>query len=166
MSDLGSPESSSVEEGSAVGAGSAAVEPLATDGGSATDGGWRAAVALLAVVFFASVGTNVGVLFAIPFLLLVGVRGMRGGAMFAAVLLAMLVTVSGVRDGVWFIDRAWALLLGGCFVALSLARPASKPSTRALLAVFGAGAVTAGFVMLRAGAWSALDWAINDRAQL
>jgi len=133
----------------------------------ATEGvGWRGAAALLAVVFFASVGTNVGVLLAIPFLLLVGVRGMRGGAMFAAVLLAMLVTVSGVRDGVWFIDRAWALLLGGCFVALSLARPASKPSSRALLAVFGAGAVTAGFVALRAGAWSALDWAINDRAQL
>ena len=133
----------------------------------ATEGvGWRGAAALLAVVFFASVGTNVGVLLAIPFLLLVGVRGMRGGAMFAAVLLAMLVTVSGLRDGVWFIDRAWALMLGGCFVALSLARPASKPSSRALLAVFGAGAVTAGFVTLRAGAWSALDWAINDRAQL
>ena len=161
MSDLGSPESSSVEEGLPVGAGSAA------GGSSATEGvGWRGAAALLAVVFFASAETNVGVLLAIPFLLLVGVRGIRGGAMFAAVFLAMLVTVSGVRDGVWFIDRSWALLLGGCFVALSLARPASKPSTRALLAVFGAGAVTAGFVTLRAGAWSALDWAINDRAQL
>jgi len=127
--------------------------------------GWKGAAALLAIVFFASV-PNVGVLLAIPFLLLVGVRGVRGSAMFAAVVLAMLVTVSGVRDGVWFIDRAWALLLGGCFVALSLARPASRPSTRALLSVFSAAAVTAGFVALREGAWSALDWAINDRAQL
>ncbi len=167
VSDLGSPENSSVEEGLAVGGDSGAAGSSAPGGGLATEGvGWRGAAALLAVVFFASVGTNVGVLLAIPFLLLVGVRGMRGGAMFAAVVLAMLVTVSGVRDGVWFIDRAWALLLGGCFVALSLARPASKPSSRALLAVFGAGAVTAGLVTLRAGAWSALDWAINDRAQL
>ena len=134
-------------------------------GSSAEGGGWKGAAALLAIVFLASV-TNAGVLLAIPFLLLVGVRGIRGGGMFVAVVLAMLVTVSGVRDGVWFIDRAWALLLGGCFVALSLARPGSKLSTRALLAVFGAGAVTAGFLALRAGAWSALDWAISDRTQL
>ena len=167
MSDLGSPERSSVEEDLAIGARSALGGSSPADRGLAQEGvGWRGAAALLAVVFFASVGTNVGVLLAIPFLLLVGVRGIRGGAMFAAVLLAMLVTMSGVHDGVWFIDRAWALLLGGCFVALSLVRPASKPSTQALLAVFGAGAIMAGFVTIRAGAWSALDWAINDRAQL
>ena len=135
------------------------VEVAAGEGSS-----WRGAAALLAVVFFASV-TNAGVLLAIPFLLLVGVKGMRGLGTFAAVLLAMLVTVSGVRDGVWFIDRAWALILGGWFVALSLARPASKPSTWALMAVLGAGTVTAGFIAVRAGAWSALDWAITDRVQ-
>jgi hypothetical protein len=176
VSDLSSPEVPAGEEGSGTPGGVtteggmpadgdwATDRGLVTEGGMATGGGWRGAAALLSVVFFASV-TNVGVLLAIPFLLLVGAKGMRGGATFVAVLIAMLVTVSGVRDGVWFIDRAWAVLLGGCFVALSLARPASKPATRALLAVFGAAAVMAGFVALRAGAWSALDWAISDRAQ-
>ncbi len=134
------------------------------EGSAREGGGWRGVAALLAVVFFASV-TNAGVLLSIPFLLLVGVKGTRGFGTFAAVSLAMLVTVSGVRDGVWFIDRAWALLVGGWFVALSLARPASKPSTRALIAVLGAGIVTAGFIALRRGAWSALDWAITDRVQ-
>ena len=127
-------------------------------------GGWRGAAALLAVVFFASV-TNAGVLLAIPFLLLVGVKGLRGLGTFAAVLLAMLVSVAGVPEAVWFLDRAWALLVGGLFVAASLARPTSKLSTRALMAVLGGFAVTAGFIALRAGAWGAVDWAINDRVQ-
>lgn len=127
-------------------------------------GGWRSAAALLAVVFFAF-GVNAGVLLAIPFLLLVGMKGIRGLGTFAAVVFAMLVTVAGVRDGVWFMDRAWALLVGGLFVAASLARPTSKLSTRALMAVLGAGAVTGGFMALRAGAWGAVDWAINDRVQ-
>ena len=139
-------------------------DPSLLEGSAKEGGGWRGAAALLAVVFFASV-TNAGVLLAIPFLLLIGVKGTRGFRTFAAVSLAMLVTVSGIRDGVWFIDRAWALLIGGWFVALSLARPASKPSARALIAVLGAGAVTAGFIALRRGAWSALDWAINERVQ-
>ena len=133
--------------------------------GPATIGGGRhGAAPLLAVVFFASV-VDAWVLIAIPFLLLVGAKGIRGLGTFAAVLLAMLVTVGGVRDGVWFIDRAWALLIGGLFVAVSMARPASKLSSRALMAVFGGGAVTAGFIALRAGAWGAVDWAINDRVQ-
>ena len=139
-------------------------DPSSPEGSATEGGGWRGAAALLAVIFFASV-TDAGVLLAIPFLLLVGAKGMRGFGTFAAASLAMLVTISGARDGVWFIDRAWALLLGGWFVALSLARPASKPSTRALIAVLGAGTVTAGFITLRAGAWSALDWAITDRIQ-
>ena len=63
-------------------------------------------------------------------------------------------------------DRAWALLVGGWFVVLSLARPTSKLSTQALVAVLGAGTVTAGFIALRAGAWGAVDWAVNDRVQL
>ena len=139
-------------------------DPGLPEGPASEGSGWRGAAALLAVVFFASV-IDAGVLLAIPFLLLVGVKGMRGFGTFAAASLAMLVTVSGVRDGVWFIDRAWAFLLGGWFGALSLARPAWKLSTRALLAVLGAGTVTAGFVALRRGAWSSLDWAITDRVQ-
>ena len=139
-------------------------DPSLLEGSAKEGGGWRGAAALLVVVFFASV-TNAGVLLAIPFLLLIGVKGTRGFRTFAAVSLAMLVTVSGIRDGVWFIDRAWALLIGGWFVALSLARPASKPSARALIAVLGAGAVAAGLIALRRGAWSALDWAINERVR-
>jgi len=139
-------------------------EPRPIEGATTVDRGWRSAAALFAVACFASV-TNPAALLAIPFLLLVGAKGLRGFAMFAAIVLALLASVSGVTDAAWFVERGWALLLGGWFVALSLVWPASRPSTRALGAVFGAAGAAACLMAFRVGAWSALDWAITDRVK-
>ncbi len=139
-------------------------EPRPIEGATTVDRGWRSAAALFAVACFASV-TSPAALLAIPFLLLVGAKGLRGFAMFAAIVLALLASVSGVTDAVWFVERGWALLLGGWFVALSLVWPASRPSTRALGAVFGAAGAAACLMAFRVGAWSALDWAITDRVK-
>ena len=66
--------------------------------------GWPRAAALLGVVLSISV-IRPSVLIAIPLLALFGIRGIRGRAFFI-VLLAMLFTVSGSRDGIWFAERA------------------------------------------------------------
>ena len=64
-------------------------EPRPIEGATTVDRGWRSAAALFAVACFASV-TNPAALLAIPFLLLVGAKGLRGFAMFAAIVLALL----------------------------------------------------------------------------
>ncbi len=102
-----------------------------------------------------------GVLIAIPLLVLLGMRGLRGGVVFGVALLAMLVTISGPRDGIWFVERAWALVVTGWFVALTMARPTWRLSSRAMAAVFGSIVAGFAFSMVRAGAWDALDWTIS-----
>ena len=66
--------------------------------------GWPRAAALLGVVLFISV-IRPSVLIAIPLVVLFGIRGIRGRAVFI-VLLAMLFAMSGDRDGIWFAERA------------------------------------------------------------
>ena len=102
-----------------------------------------------------------GVLIAIPLLVLFGMRRVRGGAVFGVALLAMLIAISGPRDGIWFVERAWALVVAGWFVALTMARPTWRLSSRAMAAVMGS--ITTGFAfsMARAGAWDAVDWTIS-----
>ena len=122
--------------------------------------GWPRAAGLFGVVLSMSV-LRPGVLIAIPLLVLFGMRGVRGGAAFAVALLAMLITISGPRDGIWFMERAWALVVAGWFVALTMARPTWRLSSRAMAAVLGSIAAGFAFSMARTGAWDALDWTIS-----
>ena len=126
---------------------------------------WPRAAALFAIVLATSV-MKPSILLAIPFLLLIGMSGVRGLPMLLAATIAMLVVVSGVRDGIWYIERGWALLLGGWFVGVSLLRPGHAVSARALVAVFGAVASATAILAVRGGAWEALDWAFTERIQL
>jgi len=125
---------------------------------------WPRAAALFGVALAMSV-VQPSVLMAIPFVLLVGMRGIRGPGLFGATIIAMIVVVVGSRDGLWFAERAWALLLGGWFVGLTMAVPEWRFSSRALSAVFGAVASSASLLAVRPGAWGAIDWAIDDRVQ-
>jgi hypothetical protein len=88
--------------------------------------------------------------------------GLRGRAMLGVTVLAMLVTISGPRDGLWFAERAWALLITGWFVGLTMALPTWRLTSRAMVSVLGA--LTVGLVALgmKNGAWSTLDWMIED----
>jgi hypothetical protein len=79
-----------------------------------------------------------------------------------AVAVAMLIVASGARDGIWFAERAWSVLLGGGFLALTWFVPSWGLPSRALGAVLGAVAIAAGLLALRADAWVALDVAISD----
>lgn len=124
--------------------------------------GWPRAAALFGVVVSLSV-VQPSVLIAIPLLALIGTRGMRGGAMLVLATVAMTVTVLGVRDGVWYVERAWALLVAGWFVGLTLALPAWRLAPRALAAVAGASASAAALLASRPVSWEALDFTITSR---
>jgi hypothetical protein len=123
---------------------------------------WRGAAALVAVAFATSVAQP-SVLVAVPLLILIGMGGVRGNAMFVATAFAMLVVLLGARDGFWYAERAWALVAGGLFTALSIGRPGWTLTSRALASVGGAVATCAGLLALRADAWATVNWAISDR---
>ena len=133
---------------------------------SSDDGrGWRGAAALFGIALTTSI-FQPAVLMATPFLLLIGVKGVLNRSWtWVAAGLAFLVLISGSRDGMWFVERSWAMLLGGWFVALTQAKPAWSFANRALSSVFAATG-SAGVLMLwRPGAWQAVDFAVSDRVQ-
>ena len=104
-------------------------------------------------------------LVAVPFLLLVGTNALRGYTILGATLIAIIIVMAGPYDGMWYLERGWALLLGGCFVGLSIVRPKMKISDRALEAVFGALVLVAILMTLMSGAWNIVDWVISDRVR-
>lgn len=125
--------------------------------------GWLRATGLLVVAMTTAV-VHPSVLMGVPFLVLGFVLGMRRWGVLMAAVLAMTVLVGGgARDGLWYVERGWALLAGGWFAALTLRRPSQPFSGRALGAVAGAAVATALLLAVRAGAWSALEWAVEDR---
>lgn len=105
------------------------------------------------------------VLVAAPFLILGFVLGMRPVAVFVACLVGVVVVTYGVppRDVVWFVERGWAVLVGGSFTALTLRRPGAHFSGRALASVAGAAAVAGLVLAARSGSWGAVEWAVEQR---
>ena len=104
-------------------------------------------------------------LIAFPFMALAVFMGAGKPGVFFAAALAVFVTLGGAREGLWYVERGWAVLVAGWFAALSLYRPTASFSSRALGAVAGSAAAAAGMLMLRAGAWQTVDWAFTDRMQ-
>ncbi len=72
--------------------------------------------------------------------------------------MGLVVALAGVtRSGLWYVERGWTIILGGCFAALTLRRPEQPFLPRALSAV----AISIG------GAWAALGlsprrWEVID----
>jgi len=125
---------------------------------------WLRAGVLCILVLLTSTARP-SVLVAVPFLLLVGTNTLRGYAILGATLIAIIIVMIGPYDGMWYLERGWALLLGGCFVGLSIARPKMKISDRALEAVFGALVLGTILMTLMSGAWNIVDWVISDRVR-
>ena len=125
---------------------------------------WLRAGVLCILVLLTSTARP-SVLVAVPFLLLVGTNALRGYAVLGATLIAIIIVMAGPYDGMWYLERGWALLLGGCFVGLSIVRPKMKISDRALEAVFGALVLVAILMTLMSGAWNIVDWVISDRVR-
>lgn len=133
--------------------------------GAERRGGWRRAAALLAVVFLLSVAPP-GVLIAIPFALLaVTLPPWRAGALALAGMAVLLTLGTGRGSAQWYVERGWALLLGGWFLALTARWPGAAFLARALGAVAGALAVAALFFTQHPESWPALDWMVWSRLQ-
>lgn len=126
--------------------------------------GWLRALALFAVTLFLAVVEPLA-LVAVPFVVLVLVLPTpRVSATVAGVIAALVAFGLGTtRSGLWFLERGWAVLLGGWFVALTLRWPRSSFLSRALGAVAGSFGVTALFFAVQPGRWSVVDWVVQDR---
>jgi hypothetical protein len=94
--------------------------------------------------------------------MLVGLPVRRRGAWVIGVIMIWAV-LSGDREGLWWTERGWALLVGGWFVALTIGRPGSGFLPRALSSIAGAAAVAATLVVVRGGLWNVLDWQVSER---
>jgi len=119
---------------------------------------------MLLGVAMATAVVQPSVLVAAPYVLLGFVLGMRRLGVFVACLLgAVVLTWGAPRDALWYLERGWAALVGGWFVALTLRQPQAAFSERALAAVAGAVAVAAVLVGVRSGAWTSVEWAVGER---
>lgn len=125
--------------------------------------GWPRAAALL-VVALATAVAQPSVLMAVPFLGFVAVFGLGGVATAVMAVLAVIVVTSGMPgDGVWFMERAWALMVAGFFVALTARRPDAGFTPRALISVAGALSASVVVLSLGEGSWQTLDFTVRDR---
>jgi hypothetical protein len=129
--------------------------------------GWPRAAALLGVVLATPTSiVHPAVLIAVPLLVLLGAHGLRGVAPMVGFVLATVVVAAGSRDGIWYAERAWAVLIGGGFLALTMAAPRWSISSRALVAVAASLAIAAGILALRTDAWAAIDSAVSVGARV
>lgn len=127
-------------------------------------GEWVRALGLFLVVLSIS-AVPVTVVAGIPFVLLVLVLpARRVGGLFLAAVLAFLATGGSAQvPGTWYVERGWAVLAGGWFVALTLRRPGVGLLDRSLSAVIGAGATAAVWFAIRPGAWQVVDFGVRER---
>jgi hypothetical protein len=126
--------------------------------------GWRRALALFAF----TLGTSViqpTVLIAVPLFGLLLLRRVPGNAVVVVAVLAAFMMLFGVRDALWFAERAWAVVLGGAFVGITLVAPTWRLTSRTLSALAMSTIVWAGLFAVRANAWASIDWSVTDRLQ-
>jgi hypothetical protein len=119
----------------------------------------------VAGLFAAALGLSVvrpSVLVAVPFLALLAVLPTsRLPALLAGFFAALLAFGGAPREGLWYVERGWALLLAGWFAALTLRWPALGLFPRA--AASGALAIGATILHVRPGAWEVLDSLVAER---
>ncbi len=135
------------------------MDPSTADG----ERGWPRAAALFLAAVVLSVAEP-GVLIAVPFLLLVLFGStFRPGLAVAAALAMVLVMAGGGSSGIWYLERGWAVVVGGWFLALTLRWPRSAFFDRALGAVVGAFGAVGLFFWVRPRSWEVVDFLVTDR---
>jgi hypothetical protein len=87
----------------------------------------------------------------------------RPATLLGGVLAALLAFQGVTREGLWYVERAWGVLLGGWFVALTLRWPGTGFTPRALGAVAGSVGAAALLLSVTSGGWETLDWTLGAR---
>jgi len=141
------------------------VEEATVAGDSPTQGEgdreWlRAAALLLSILVF----WDSAALVVIPLMLLMSVLPVRRPAAYVvAALGALLLFGFQARpDGLWYLELAWAVLVGGWFAALTLRRPDVRLLHRGLAAVGASFAVVAAAFLARPEWWTVVDWSVGE----
>jgi hypothetical protein len=75
------------------------------------------------------------------------------------------VAMGDFSTGFWFAERGWALLVGGCFMALTLRWPQGSFFPRGLGAVFGSFIGMGLLFWVRPGEWAVAEWMVNSRLE-
>ncbi|HKK28719.1 MAG TPA: DUF2232 domain-containing protein [Gemmatimonadota bacterium] len=71
--------------------------------------------------------------------------------------------VTGMQGPMWYVERAWALLLGGAFALATVGRRERGLVTRGMTALAGALAVVGIAAIFRSGLLSELDWRMGQQ---
>jgi hypothetical protein len=128
--------------------------------------GWPGAFGLLMVATATWVG-NPGILVAVPLGLLAFLMAPRRPMALVVGTVALALAVLGTpTSGFGYLERGWALLLGGWFVALSLRWPEGRFLPRGLGAVVGSFLGMGLLLAVRPGEWTVVDWLVKSRLEL
>lgn len=123
---------------------------------------WLRPLGLLAVVL-ALASNQPLVLVGVPFALLSFlVPGARIGELALGGLVFVLVFLGDPSGGLWHLERGWAILVGGSFVAVTLAWPHLTFLLRALTALV-AGTVWSGVILGVFGGWNVAEGLVLGR---
>ncbi len=126
---------------------------------------WLSAAGLLVATGTLSVLSPL-VLVGIPLALLALFLSPRRAAALVVGLGVTLAVLGGDQgSGLWFLERGWAVVLGGWFVALTLRWPTLGFVPRGLGAVAGTFGVMGAHFWSRAGEWAVVDWAVTNRME-
>ena len=125
--------------------------------------GWRRVAGLLLVGPMLGV-SSVASMIAVPFIALSVILGARRFGALVVTGLAIAVAVGGLpRDAIWYLERGWAVLLAGWFVALTLRWPTVGFFSRAVAAVLGTFTIVMVFFEVQPGNWAHVDWLVTQR---
>ncbi len=133
--------------------------------GSLMGKAWGRAAVLMVLTGMLSV-LHPGVLIGVPLLLLaLWVPPRRRMSLALGLLLAVVIFGGGPGSGLWYVERAWALILGGWFIALTLRWPRESFLARGLGAVGGSFAAMALLFWVNPGEWPVVAWAVKTRLE-
>ncbi|MEX0935836.1 MAG: DUF2232 domain-containing protein [Gemmatimonadota bacterium] len=133
-------------------------------GGNAGDGGWLRPLGLLLLAVTLAVGQPI-VVVAVAFgMLSFVVPGGGALALVASAIALVLVFLGEPASGLWYIERGWAIVLGGWFAALTLTWPGRPFLLRGLVAL-GGGVLSVVAVVTVFDGWERIEALVAQRVE-